>query len=139
MLLPCGCASIVMSSVGRAFVDMYGKRGNVEDAEAVFEELPKRNPVTWNSIIGGGYAAQGNADLVLVLFKEMTGGGMKHNYATLVSIISACSRGGRAKEGFELFTTMKERFGIEPSTERYACVVDSLREGGDGGEGIRAY
>jgi len=101
----------------------------------VFAELPERNLVTWNSMIGG-YAAQGNANRALALFKEMMGGGMKPNYVTLVSVISACSRGGRAKEGFELFKTMKERFGIEPRTEHYACVVDLL---GRAGMEERAY
>lgn len=39
-------------------------------------------------------------------------------------------------EGLELFETMKERFGIEPRTEHYACVVDLL---GRAGMEERAY
>lgn len=121
--------------VGSSLVDMYGKCGSVVDAETVFNELPERNLVTWNSMIGG-YAAQGNPSLALELFDVMLREGMMPNYVTLVCVISACARGGRTMEGLELFETMKERFGIEPRTEHYACVVDLL---GRAGMEERAY
>lgn len=44
--------------VGSALVDKYGKCGSIEDCEKVFHEMPERNLVTWNGLIGG-YAHQG--------------------------------------------------------------------------------
>ena len=58
------------------------------------------------------------------------------NYITLVNVLTACSRGGLTEEGYELFQTMKQRFGIEPRIEHYACVVDLL---GRAGMEERAY
>jgi pentatricopeptide repeat protein len=85
----------------------------------------------------GGYAHIGNATNALAVFNDMiTSGETPPNYITLVNVITACSRGGLTKEGYELFETMKERFGIEPRTEHYACVVDLL---GRAGMEERAY
>lgn len=57
--------------VGSALVDMYGKCGNIKDCERVFYEMPERNLITWNAVMGG-YAHQGYTDMALNLFEEMT-------------------------------------------------------------------
>ncbi|WVZ50888.1 hypothetical protein U9M48_002095 [Paspalum notatum var. saurae] len=122
--------------VASALVDMYGKCGGVGDAEQVFFEMPKRNIVSWNAMIGG-YAHIGDAQSALAVFGDMImGGETAPNYITLVNVLTACSRGGLTKEGYELFETMKQRFGIEPRIEHYACVVDLL---GRAGMEERAY
>uniref|UniRef100_A0A0E0F701 DYW domain-containing protein n=1 Tax=Oryza meridionalis TaxID=40149 RepID=A0A0E0F701_9ORYZ len=116
--------------VASALVDMYGKCGCVEDAEQIFYETPHRNLVTWNAMIGG-YAHIGDAQNALLVFDDMTRSGeTAPNYITLVNVITSCSRGGLTKDGYELFETMRERFGIEPRTEHYACVVDLLGRAG---------
>jgi pentatricopeptide repeat protein len=115
---------------------MYGKCGGIRDAEQVFFEMPQRNLVTWNAMIGG-YAHIGDAWNALAVFDEMVmGRETAPNYITLVNVLTACSRGGLTKEGYELFQTMKQRFGIEPRIEHYACVVDLL---GRAGMEERAY
>ncbi|KAF7083855.1 hypothetical protein CFC21_087596 [Triticum aestivum] len=122
--------------VASALVDMYGKCGGVEDAQHVFFDMPRRNLVTWNAMIGG-HANIGDAINALAVFSDMIASGeTAPNYITLVNVITACSRGGLTKEGYELFETMKERFGIQPRTEHYACVVDLL---GRAGMEERAY
>lgn len=116
--------------VASALVDMYGKCGGIEDAEQVFFEMPQRNLVTWNAMIGG-YAHIGDAHNALSVFDKMImGQETAPNYITLVNVLTACSRGGLTKEGYELFQTMKWRFGIEPRIEHYACVVDLLWRAG---------
>jgi pentatricopeptide repeat protein len=116
--------------VASALVDMYGKCGGVEDAELVFYQMPRRNLVTWNAMIGG-YAHIGDAQNALAVFNDMLNSGeTAPNYITLVNVLTACSRGGLTTEGYELFDMMKERFGIEPRTEHYACVVDLLSRAG---------
>lgn len=114
--------------IGSALVDMYGKCGSIEDCDKAFREMPERNSITWNALIGG-YAHQGHADIALALFEEM-----KHevvpNYVTLVCVLSVCSRSGAMKEGMAIFESMRERYGIEPGIEHYACVVDMLGRAG---------
>ncbi|GLT78532.1 hypothetical protein SLA2020_500640 [Shorea laevis] len=117
--------------VGSALVDMYGKCGSIEDSERSFYEMPERNLITWNAMIGG-YAHQGQSDSALALFQAMTSGshGVVPNYVTFVCVLSACSRAGAVKIGMEIFESMKERYGIEPGAEHYACVVDMLGRAG---------
>ena len=117
--------------VGSALVDLYGKCGSIENAEQVFSEMPERNLVTWNAMIGG-YAHQGDVDMALGLFEEMTLGncGIAPSYVTLVSVLSACSRAGAVERGMQIFESMRVNYGIEPGAEHYACVVDLLGRSG---------
>jgi pentatricopeptide repeat protein len=117
--------------VGSALVDLYGKCGSIENAEQVFGEMPERNLVTWNAMIGG-YAHQGDVDMALRLFDEMTlgSGGIAPSYVTLVSVLSACSRAGAVERGMQIFEAMRLNYGIEPGAEHYACVVDLLGRSG---------
>ncbi|CAA2951295.1 pentatricopeptide repeat-containing protein At4g14850 [Olea europaea var. sylvestris] len=119
--------------VGSALVDVYGKCGSIKDCERAFHEMPRRNLICWNALIGG-YAHQGHADMALKLFKEMTNCGDSQavvpNYVTFVSVLTACSRGGMLKMGMYLFDSMRGKYGIEPGAEHYACVVDMLGRAG---------
>lgn len=115
--------------VGSALVDLYGKCGSIENAEQVFSEMPQRNIVTWNAMIGG-YAHQGDVDMALGLFEEMRSCGIAPSYVTLVSVLSACSRAGAVERGMHIFESMKEIYRIEPGAEHYACVVDLLARSG---------
>lgn len=117
--------------VGSAVVDMYGKCGSMEDSEQAFNELPERNLVCWNALIGG-YAHQGEARKALALFEEMISGRceLMPNYVTLVCVLSACSRAGEVKRGLEIFESMSEKYGIKPGEEHYACIVDLLGRAG---------
>ncbi|MCI62279.1 pentatricopeptide repeat-containing protein, partial [Trifolium medium] len=85
-----------------------GKCGSVENAEQVFGEMPERNLVTWNAMIGG-YAHQGDVDMALRLFEEMTlrSRGIAPSYVTLVSVLSACSRAGVVERGMQIFEAMR--------------------------------
>ncbi|RID62333.1 hypothetical protein BRARA_E01415 [Brassica rapa] len=117
--------------VGSALVDMYGKCGCIEDSEQAFDEMPEKNLVTMNSLIGG-YAHQGQVDMALALFDQMAprGSGPAPNYMTFVSVLSACSRAGDVENGMEIFDSMKSSYGIEPGAEHYSCVVDMLGRAG---------
>ncbi|XP_073036139.1 pentatricopeptide repeat-containing protein At4g14850 [Primulina eburnea] len=125
--------------VGSALVDMYGKCGSIEDCEAAFYEMPRRNLICWNALIGG-YAHQGHADMALELFTEMTDyrelEKLVPNFVTFVSVLTACSRGGMVKVGMEIFESMSVKYGVAPGAEHYACVVDML---GRAGQVERAY
>ncbi|MBA0675213.1 hypothetical protein Goari_016768, partial [Gossypium aridum] len=116
--------------VGSALVDMYGKCGSIDDSEQAFYEIPERNLVSWNAMIGS-YAHQGLADMALSLFQDMLSlGEVVPNYVTLVCVLSACSRAGAVKMGMEIFKSMEERFRIQPGAEHYACIVDLLGRAG---------
>ncbi|RZB43958.1 Pentatricopeptide repeat-containing protein, partial [Glycine soja] len=52
------------------------------------------------------------------------------SYVTLVSVLSACSRGGEVERGLRIFESMRGRYGIEPGAEHNAWVVDLLGRSG---------
>ncbi|KAK9065506.1 hypothetical protein SSX86_014907 [Deinandra increscens subsp. villosa] len=115
--------------VGSALVDMYAKCGNVEDCEKMFDEMPERNLITWNALLGG-YAHLGHADMALSLFEEMKCENVIPNYVSFVSILAACSRAGAVDVGLRIFESMRSKYGIEAGVEHYACVVDMLGRAG---------
>ncbi|XP_004499531.1 pentatricopeptide repeat-containing protein At5g27110 [Cicer arietinum] len=86
------------SFVSSALVDMYGKCGHLEMAIEVFEQMPKKTVVAWNSMITG-YGFKGDCFSCIQLFKRMYDEGVKPTLTTLSSIIMACSRSVRLLEG----------------------------------------
>ncbi|XP_068660298.1 pentatricopeptide repeat-containing protein CRR2, chloroplastic-like [Aristolochia californica] len=111
--------------VGSALVSMYSQCGDPEDAFRVFESMEERNVVLWTSMIEG-FSMNGQFYSALKLFELMQEKGMKPNYITLVVILCACSHGGLVEDGWMIFKSMKEKFGIVPQVEHYACVADML-------------
>ncbi|KAM7271648.1 hypothetical protein ACFE04_030862 [Oxalis oulophora] len=113
---------------GSALVDMYSKCGSIEKAIQVFESLPKRNTITWSSIIGG-LAMNGRANEALHYFSRMEKAGVKPNDALFTGILSACSHAGLVKEGRYFFDKISI-CGLEPKIEHYGCIVDLLGRAG---------
>lgn len=77
--------------LGSALVDMYGKCGCIEMAREVFEQIPEKSVVTWNTLIAG-YSSIGDSRSCIELFKRMNVEGIKPSLTTLSSILVACSR-----------------------------------------------
>ncbi|WJX09795.1 choline-phosphate cytidylyltransferase [Trifolium repens] len=86
------------SFVSSALVDMYGKCGQLEMAIEVFEQMPKKTVVAWNSMIAG-YGFKGDCFSCIQLFMRMYNEGVKPTLTTLSSILMACSRSARLLEG----------------------------------------
>ncbi|KAL2472186.1 Pentatricopeptide repeat-containing protein [Abeliophyllum distichum] len=110
--------------LGNAFVDMYAKCGDIGAAREVFDEMPKKDLVSYNSIIVA-YASHGHAPEALHLFEQMINVGFKPDEITLVGVLSACAHGGLIKKGWENFRDMS-KFGLRPVVEHYACMIDLL-------------
>lgn len=72
--------------VSSALVDMYGKCGHLEMAIKVFEQMPKKSVVIWNSMIAG-YGFKGDSFSCIQLFKRIYNEGVKPTLTTLSSII----------------------------------------------------
>ncbi|KAL2322446.1 hypothetical protein Fmac_026825 [Flemingia macrophylla] len=80
-----------------ALVDMYGKCGHLEMAIEVFEQMPKKTIVAWNSMIIG-YGLKGDSISCIQFFKRMYNEGVKPTLTTLSSLIMVCSRSARLLE-----------------------------------------
>eukprot|EP01018_Ginkgo_biloba_P017290 Gb_15235 [translate_table: standard] len=115
--------------VGNALVDMYAKCGSIRDAHKVFDQMPKQDEVSWNTMIAG-YAHHGHGKDAIQLFEKMQQAGVKPNYITFVGVLSACSRMGLVDKGCQYFDSMSQDHGILPGMEHYACMVNLLGRSG---------
>ncbi|XP_031284765.1 pentatricopeptide repeat-containing protein At1g08070, chloroplastic-like [Pistacia vera] len=84
--------------VDNALVDMYLKCGNTCLACKVFDEMPVKNVVSWNSMIGG-LAQQGKFKEALEKFQRMQGVGLKPDDVTLVCTLNCCANLGLLELG----------------------------------------
>ncbi|KAM1458415.1 hypothetical protein ACFX13_036323 [Malus domestica] len=115
--------------LGSALVDMYSKCGSFEKALVVFEQLPKRNVITWNAIISG-LAMHGRVEDALDYFSKMERAGVVPSDVTYIGILSACSHAGLVEKGRSFFNHMVNVVGLEPRIEHYGCMVDLLGRAG---------
>ncbi|KAF8102136.1 hypothetical protein N665_0201s0420 [Sinapis alba] len=116
-------------AVGSALVDMYAKCGCLHNARKVFDQIPIRNVITWNVIIMA-YGMHGNGQDAIDLLKMMMIQKVKPNEVTFISVFAACSHSGMVDEGLRIFYNMQSEYGVEPSSDHYACVVDLLGRAG---------
>ncbi|KAG6712157.1 hypothetical protein I3842_05G090100 [Carya illinoinensis] len=123
------CGLDAQVAVGTAIVEMYSKCGAIEDSRKAFEQIPKRNVVTWSAMIAA-YGMNGFAREALALLTEMKQEGVEPNAVTALSVLSACSHGGLVEEGLYFFSSMVQDHGVEPGLEHYSCMVDMLGRAG---------
>ncbi|KAJ7551416.1 hypothetical protein O6H91_06G014500 [Diphasiastrum complanatum] len=116
--------------VGSALVDMYGRCGSANMARKIFDALPEKDILSWNTIITT-YAQHGFGHEALILFKNMQKYGMKPNNATFVSLLSACSHSSLVEEGLGLYHSMIEDYGLSPQKQHIASMVDLLSRSGN--------
>ncbi|XP_010256705.1 PREDICTED: pentatricopeptide repeat-containing protein At2g13600-like [Nelumbo nucifera] len=111
--------------VANALIDMFVKCGSMEYAERVFRGLPRRDIVSWNTMIQG-FTVHGKANAALSLFYQMLEEGVDPDSITFLGVLSACSQAGLAEEGWRQFNNMDSRYGIIPTGKHYTCMVDLL-------------
>ncbi|KAM1457915.1 hypothetical protein ACFX13_035888 [Malus domestica] len=76
--------------IGNSLCAAYAKLGCIEYAERVFDEMPVKDLVSWNSMIGG-YAAVGDGWRAMVCFQEMQVLGMKPDRFSMIGGLNACA------------------------------------------------
>lgn len=111
------------ASVGSALIDMYFKRGSVEDARNVFGSLlPKRNVVAWSAMMAG-YAQQGLGCEALKLYQEMRQDGIEPTNVVFASLLKACSSIAALEEGKMVHSHIKES-GFESDVFVGSALID---------------
>nr|GMD62515.1 pentatricopeptide repeat-containing protein At3g24000, mitochondrial-like [Ipomoea batatas] len=115
--------------VASALADMYGKCGCVADAETLFEGMDSCDTVLWNTMICS-YSQHGHGKKALQAFRMMLNEGTLPDAITFIGVLSACSHMGLVDEGRRYFESINNTYGIIPSIEHYACMVDILGRAG---------
>ncbi|XP_057837821.2 pentatricopeptide repeat-containing protein At3g16610-like [Cryptomeria japonica] len=92
--------------VATALVDMHAKCGSINKARELFDRMPQRNVVSWNTMIAG-YAQNGFVERALETFKEMQLAGVKPNSTTFASVLPACAKMGALEQGMDIHQIIK--------------------------------
>ncbi|XP_068638605.1 putative pentatricopeptide repeat-containing protein At3g13770, mitochondrial [Aristolochia californica] len=76
--------------VGSALLDMYAKGGQIHEARIIFSSLPQRDVVSCTAMIAA-HAQLGLDEEALELFCQLQKEGMRSNYVTYTSVLTALS------------------------------------------------
>ncbi|KAL9227313.1 hypothetical protein vseg_003015 [Gypsophila vaccaria] len=117
------------TTVGTSLLSMYSKCGVLDDAWKLFSEIPRKDLVTWNSMISG-FAAYGSSERALALFDKMRTEKIKPDWITFVEVLSACNHVGLVDLGINYFESMEKDYDIKPKPQHYSCMVDLLGRAG---------
>ncbi|GMH17039.1 hypothetical protein Nepgr_018880 [Nepenthes gracilis] len=119
------CSNLFVST---SLVNLYTlSRGDVglESACKVFEEMPERSVVTWNSLLAG-YIRCGDVDRALRTFDEMP----ERSVVSWTTMVSGCARQGRSRQALSLFSEMM-RAQVELDQVAMISALSACAELGD--------
>lgn len=111
-----------------SLIDLYMKGGDFAKAFKLFNDLIKKDTVSYSAMIMGcginGMATEANC-----LFREMIEKKIPPNLVTFTGLLSAYSHSGLVQEGYKCFNSMKDH-NLEPSADHYGIMVDMLGRAG---------
>ncbi|KAL5728164.1 UMP/CMP kinase [Ranunculus cassubicifolius] len=113
-------------SIANSLITLYSEKRKLAQSRWLFERMVERDVVSWNSIISG----HRKHPLAITYFQQMEKSNILPDNVTFMSLLSTCAHLGRVEEGTELFVKMKNKYGINPCMEHYACMVNLLGRAG---------
>ncbi|KAI3761384.1 hypothetical protein L1987_51798 [Smallanthus sonchifolius] len=116
-------------TLGTALLVFYAKCGSTENLIEVFENMPRKNVLSWSVLIQG-LASNRQGNKALKYFDLMLANHIKPNDITFIGVLCACSHAGLVEKGRALFASMSRDFNMEPRIEHYGCMVDILGRAG---------
>lgn len=116
-------------SVSNSFIDTYAKSGYLKYSRTIFDGMPSKDIISWNSVIAG-YVLHGQSQPALQLIDQMRKEGIQPTRGTFASIILAYGLAGMVNEGKSAFSSITEEYQIRPGLEHYVAVVHLLSRSG---------
>ncbi|CAN1275353.1 Pentatricopeptide repeat-containing protein At1g04840 [Linum perenne] len=87
--------------IASSLVDMYAKCGELDKANALFDQMPEKNVVSWTTMVNG-FSKNGDNEQALSVFSRMLEEDVRPNDFTVVSALSACAKIGALETGLRI-------------------------------------
>lgn len=97
--------------INNALIDMYSRCNVLPKAQELFNEMPQRDLVTWNSLISG-YSSNGYWLEALETYFQLRMLGLVPDLFTFSSVLQACGGLGEVDEG-QMLHGFAEKIGIK--------------------------
>ncbi|KAA8520335.1 hypothetical protein F0562_014591 [Nyssa sinensis] len=97
--------------IGNALIDMYARFNDLNRAFSVFDEMPHRDVVSWNSMISG-YSSNGYWEEAIETYNYSRMAGIVPDSFTVSSVLPACGGLVAVGEG-QIVHGLVERIGIK--------------------------
>ncbi|KAF5196985.1 Pentatricopeptide repeat-containing protein, partial [Thalictrum thalictroides] len=111
---------------GSALLDLYVKCGWFDDACKLFDRIPQRNEITWNSMVSG-FAQNGNWVKALEALEIMGKSGIEVSVSTWNSIMAGCVRYGDGVLAFETLRRMSvSSLALKPNSATFNTLLSLL-------------
>ncbi|CAN6321549.1 unnamed protein product [Urochloa humidicola] len=108
---------------GNSLVAFYAKLGLVRDAERVFDGIPARDIVSWNTLVDG-YVSNGLGALALACFQEMNDAlQVNHDSVGIIAALAACCLESALMQGREIHG-YAIRHGLEQDVKVGTSLLD---------------
>lgn len=99
--------------VSNALMDVYAKCGRMENSVELFAESPKRNHVTWNTMIVG-YVQLGEVGKAMIMFSKMLEEQVPATEVTYSSVLRACASLAALEPGMQVHClTVKANYDMD--------------------------
>ncbi|KAL4185602.1 hypothetical protein AMTRI_Chr10g231460 [Amborella trichopoda] len=121
--------------VASGLIDMYSECGRRNDAYKIFDSIPCRDLVLWNTMIMG-FALNERPEEAIGVFRELLRVGFEPDGCTLVCILSACSDLSLPLQGRQVHALVAQ---YEPHLSRHLVVGNALVHTGRVDEGISYF
>lgn len=108
---------------GNSLVAFYARLGLVADAERVFDGMPARDIVSWNTLVDG-YMSNRMGALAMACFQEMNGAlQVRHDSVGIIATLAACCLESALMQGREIHSYVI-RYGLEQDVKAGTSLLD---------------
>ncbi|KAK4783136.1 hypothetical protein SAY86_007510 [Trapa natans] len=115
--------------VGNGLVNMYAKCGDIERSRHAFDEIIRKDLVSWNTMLFG-FGIHGQAIETFELFEEMVACGARPDKVTFIGLLMTCSHLGLLEKAQALSNAMLMDHGLRHEEDHLACMIDMLGRAG---------
>ncbi|KAH7387471.1 hypothetical protein KP509_16G024400 [Ceratopteris richardii] len=93
--------------IWNALINMYGKRGSLQEAICTFDEAPELDDASWNGLIAA-FSQHGQEHEAIQFFQQMQMQCVIPNKVTFVSVLDACANKAEIAEGVRVHARIME-------------------------------